>query len=47
MMLAPGDLAGSKAVDLAERGTLDLIRKLDIFQNSAYIGTVNGMTGIM
>jgi len=23
------------------------IRKLDIFQNRTYIGTVNGMTGIM
>jgi hypothetical protein len=29
----------------AEPGTG--IRKLDIFQNTAYIRTVNGMTGIM
>jgi hypothetical protein len=47
MTVAPGGLAGSKAVNLAERGTLGSIRKLDIFQNSAYIHTVNGMTGIM
>jgi hypothetical protein len=42
MAVAPDAFAG-----LAERGTLGLIRKLGIFQNSAYIETVNRMTGII